>query len=56
MKRRDFLRSAGVVSAGLALPKVTRLFAEFKKKQLLRIAGSTLIIRNKAGLEVLVGN
>src|SRR6266581_1913039 len=28
MHRRDFLRSAGVVSAGLALPKVTRLFAE----------------------------
>jgi len=28
MNRRDFLRSAGVISAGLALPKVTRLFAE----------------------------
>src|SRR2546428_4383558 len=27
MNRRDFLRSAGVISAGLALPRVTRLFA-----------------------------
>jgi transglutaminase-like putative cysteine protease len=28
MNRRDFLRSAGIVSASLALPKSTRLFAE----------------------------
>jgi transglutaminase-like putative cysteine protease len=28
MKRRDFLRSAGVVSAGLAFPGAARLFAE----------------------------
>jgi transglutaminase-like putative cysteine protease len=28
MNRRDFLRSAGVVSAGLALPGATRLFAQ----------------------------
>jgi transglutaminase-like putative cysteine protease len=28
MNRRDFLRSAGVASAGLALPKTARLFAE----------------------------
>lgn len=28
MKRRDFLKSAGVVSAGLAFPKAERLFAE----------------------------
>ncbi len=28
MKRRDFLRSAGVVSAALAFPKVERLFSE----------------------------
>src|ERR1700690_4317124 len=28
MKRRDFLKSAGIVSAGLAFPKAERLFAE----------------------------
>jgi transglutaminase-like putative cysteine protease len=28
MKRRDFLRSAGVVSAGLAFPKTERLFSQ----------------------------
>ena len=28
MNRRDFLRSAGVASASLALPKTARLFAE----------------------------
>ncbi len=28
MKRRDFLRSAGVISAGIAFPGATRLFAE----------------------------
>jgi transglutaminase-like putative cysteine protease len=28
MKRRDFLRSAGIVSAGLAFPRAARLFAE----------------------------
>jgi hypothetical protein len=30
---------------------VTRLFGEFKKRQLLQVKGSTLIIKNKAGLE-----
>jgi len=33
---------------------VTRLFASFKKKQLLQVKGSTLIIKNKAGLESVV--
>lgn len=28
MKRRDFLRSAGVISVGMALPKTARLFAQ----------------------------
>src|SRR4029077_14576223 len=28
MKRRDFLRSAGIASASLALPKTARLFAD----------------------------
>ena len=30
---------------------VTRLFADFKKKQLLQVKGSTLLIKDKAGLE-----
>ena len=38
---------------GASRETVTRLFADFKKKQLLQIKGSTLIVRNKAGLESL---
>jgi len=34
---------------------VTRLFADLKKKQLLRIKGSTLIVCDKARLEILAG-
>jgi CRP/FNR family cyclic AMP-dependent transcriptional regulator len=30
---------------------VTRLFADFKKKEFLQVKGSTLIVKNKAGLE-----
>jgi CRP/FNR family transcriptional regulator, cyclic AMP receptor protein len=41
---------------GASRETVTRLFADFKKKQLLQIKGSTLIVRNKAGLESLAGN
>jgi CRP-like cAMP-binding protein len=33
---------------------VTRLLADFKRKQLLQVAGSTLIIKNKAALETIV--
>jgi len=33
---------------------VSRLFSEFKKKQLLQVKGSTLIIRNKLALERMV--
>src|SRR5260370_108556 len=33
---------------------VTRLFSDFKKKQLVQVRGSTLIIKNKAALEELV--
>jgi hypothetical protein len=33
---------------------VTRLFADFKKKQLLQMKGSTLTIKDRAGLEKLV--
>jgi len=36
---------------GSSRETVTRAFADFKKKQLLQVKGSTLIITNKAGLE-----
>jgi len=36
---------------GASRETVTRLFADFKKKGLLQVRGSTLIIKNKAGLE-----
>ncbi len=40
---------------GASRETVTRLFADFKKKQLLQVRGSTLIITNKAGLESVAG-
>jgi CRP/FNR family transcriptional regulator len=39
---------------GASRETVTRLFSDFKKKQLLQVKGSTLIIRSKAGLENLL--
>ncbi len=36
---------------GSSRETVTRLFADFKKRQFLQVKGSTLIITNKAGLE-----
>jgi CRP/FNR family cyclic AMP-dependent transcriptional regulator len=36
---------------GTSRETVTRLFADFKKKQLLQVKGSTVILKNKAGLE-----
>jgi CRP/FNR family transcriptional regulator, cyclic AMP receptor protein len=36
---------------GASRETVTRLFSDFKKKQLLQMKGSTLIVRDKAGLE-----
>ena len=36
---------------GTSRETVTRLFGEFKRKQLMQVKGSTLIIKNKAGLE-----
>ena len=36
---------------GASRETVTRVFADFKKKQLLQVKGSTLIIKNKAALE-----
>jgi CRP/FNR family transcriptional regulator, cyclic AMP receptor protein len=40
---------------GASRETVTRLFSDFKKKQVLQVKGSTLIIKNKAALEDLVG-
>ena len=36
---------------GASRETVTRLFSDFKKKQFLQVKGSTVIIKNKAGLE-----
>jgi CRP/FNR family transcriptional regulator len=41
---------------GASRETVTRLFADFKKKQLLQVKGSTVIIKNKAGLESVVSS
>ena len=41
---------------GASRETVTRLFADLKKKQLLQVKGSTLVIRNKAALENLVNS
>jgi CRP/FNR family cyclic AMP-dependent transcriptional regulator len=41
---------------GASRETVTRLFADFKKKQLLQVKGSALIIRSKAGLENLISS
>jgi CRP/FNR family transcriptional regulator, cyclic AMP receptor protein len=40
---------------GASRETVTRIFADFKKKQLLQVRGSTLIVCDKAGLETLAG-
>jgi CRP/FNR family transcriptional regulator len=41
---------------GASRETVTRLFADFKKKQLLQVKGSTVIIKSKAGLESVVSS
>jgi CRP/FNR family transcriptional regulator len=41
---------------GASRETVTRLFGDFKRKQLLQIKGSTLILRNKAEMEILAGS
>jgi len=41
---------------GASRETVTRLFSDFKKKQFLQIRGSTLIIKNKSGLESVVSS
>ena len=40
---------------GASRETVTRLFSDFKKKQFLQVKGSTVVIKNKAALEELVG-
>ncbi len=39
---------------GSSRETVTRLFASFKKKKLIEVNGSTLVVKDKAGLEALV--
>jgi CRP/FNR family transcriptional regulator len=39
---------------GTTRETVSRLFSDFKKKQLLQVKGSTLVLRNKGALEMLV--
>ena len=41
---------------GASRETVTRLFADFKKREVLQIKGSTLVIRNQAELKGLAGN
>ena len=41
---------------GASRETVTRLFTDFKKKQLLQIKGSTLVVRDRAGLEKILEN
>src|SRR5271154_5325803 len=40
---------------GASRETVSRIFADFKKKKLVQIKGSTLVIRNKSELETLAG-
>jgi CRP/FNR family transcriptional regulator len=39
---------------GTTRETVSRLFSQFKKKQLVQLKGATLIIRNKAALKEMV--
>lgn len=41
---------------GASRETVTRLFADFKKRQLLEVRGSTLVVRDRAGLESVLGS
>src|ERR1700687_3837669 len=40
---------------GASRETVTRLFASFKKKKLIEVHGSSLVIKSKGGLETLLG-
>jgi CRP/FNR family transcriptional regulator, cyclic AMP receptor protein len=39
---------------GTSRETVTRMFADFKKKQIIQLRGSTLLIRDKSALEALI--
>jgi len=39
---------------GTTRETVSRLFSDFKKKQLLQVKGSTLVLRNRSALEGMV--
>jgi CRP-like cAMP-binding protein len=41
---------------GASRETVTRLFGDFRKRQFLQVKGSTLIIKDKAGLESLLSS
>jgi CRP/FNR family transcriptional regulator, cyclic AMP receptor protein len=41
---------------GSSRETVTRLLADFRKKQILQVMGSTLVIKNKQGLESIVNS
>jgi len=41
---------------GTTRETVSRLFSEFKKRQLVQLKGATLMIRNKAALEKMVNS
>ena len=41
---------------GASRETVTRLFSDFKKKELLQVKGSTVVIKNQAGLEKLLAS
>jgi len=41
---------------GTARETVSRLFSDFKKKQLVQMKGATLVIKNKLGMEKLINN
>jgi CRP/FNR family transcriptional regulator, cyclic AMP receptor protein len=40
---------------GASRETVTRIFSDFKKRQFLQVKGSTVVIKNKAALEELIG-
>ena len=40
---------------GASRETVTRLFADFKRKEIVQMKGSTLIVRNNVGLEKIAG-
>jgi len=41
---------------GSSRETVTRMFGDFKRKKLIEVKGATVILRNKAALEKIVGD